>query len=310
MASPNKRKSKKHSKQSPKSLTVSPEVVPSPQVQTSGNPLQIYFNHISKIPILTREEEYKLMVRYYKTKDPKIATKLIQSNLRFVVKIASEYGRFSSKIMDLIQEGNMGLVRAVQEFNPYKGARLITYAVWWIRGYIQEYLIKHYSIVRLGTNKKQRKLFYQLQKEKRNLEQYSASKLLPTLAASTQFTEKEVEEMRELILKRDVSLNQPLKKDSSTTFLDLQVDSDLSVEDQLSLQEQNFLLRKHLAIMEKDLSQKEKAILKNRLLKDPPATLQEVANEFGVTREAIRQSEERLLKKMREKMIPILKKPY
>ncbi len=288
---------------------VSPEVVSSTPIG-GGSTLHNYLHQISKTSILTREEEYKLTVRYYETKDIEIAQKLIQSNLRFVVKIALEYSRFSSKIMDIIQEGNIGLIKAVQEFNPYKGARLITYAVWWIRGYIQEYLIKHHSVVRLGTNKKQRKLFYRLQKEKQALEQFDRLKLLPAIAESTQSTEKEVEEMEQFILKKDVSLDQPIKKDVTTTFLDLHPDDSPSIEDQLSLEEQGLLLRKHLKQMEKELNEKEKVIIKNRLLKDPPDTLQAIANKFGVTRESIRQVEERLFRKLKEKLIPILKKSY
>ena len=294
---------------SKKKVPLFPEVIPS--VPRGGeSTIRAYLHRISRIPMLTKEEEYKLTVRYHETKDVEIAQKLIQSNLRFVVKIASEYSRFNSRIMDLIQEGNIGLLKAVHEFNPYKGARLITYAVWWIRGYIQEYLIRHHSIVRLGTNKKQRKLFYLLQKEKQALDQFDRSKLLPAIALSTQSTEKEVEEMEQLILKKDLSFDKPLKSDSASTFLDLQASNSLSIEDELSLQEQGLLLRKHLKKMEEDLNEKEKLILKNRLLRDPPATLQEVANEFGVTREAIRQVEQRLFKKLREKLIPILKKSY
>ncbi len=299
---------------SKKKLTTSRKVL-SPEVishipKGRESALHTYLHHISKIPILTKEEEYELTVRYYETRDPEIAQKLIQSNLRFVVKIASEYSRFSSKIMDVIQEGNIGLLKAVKEFNPYKGARLITYAVWWIRGYIQEYLIKHHSVVRLGTNKKQRKLFYLLQREKQALEQFGRSKLLPAIASSTQSTKQEVEEMEQFISKKDLSLDQPLTSDSLSTFLDLQSDDSISIDDELSLQEQELLLRKHLKQIEENLNDKEKLILKNRLLKDPPATLQEIANEFGVTREAIRQMESRLLKKLKEKLVPILKKSY
>ena len=291
-----------------KSSVLSPEVIPS--VTEGGSAFQNYMARISRIPILSKAEEYDLAVAYYETKDPEIAKKLIQSNLRFVVKVAIEYSKFSSKMMDLIQEGNIGLMRALKEFNPYKGARLITYAVWWIRGYIQEYLMRHHSIVRLGTNKKQQRLFYLLQKEKQKLEEYSHNKFLPDLAKETQTKVKDVEQMKEIVLKKDFSLDQPVNSEKGgKSFLEFQQD-DSSIDESLSLYQMSELLKKHLKALESELNEKEKSIIKNRLLKESPQTLQEIANEFNVTREAIRQSEERLMKKLKEKLIPILKKPY
>ena len=286
---------------------LSPEVLPA--VSEGGSVLQNYMVRIARIPVLSKQEEYDLAVAYYETKDPEIAKQLIQSNLRFVVKVVAEYSRFSSKVMDLIQEGNIGLVRAVKEFNPYKGARLITYAVWWIRGYIQEYLMRQHSIVRLGTNKKQQQLFYLLQKEKQFLDQYPKQKLLPEFAKQTGNQIQAVEQMKEIVLKKDLSLDQPIQKGGGTSFLDLQED-DFSLEEKLSLKQLSQVLRSELNKMEKELNPKEKSIIKNRFLKEPPATLQEIADEFQVTREAIRQSEERLMKKLKKKMVPILKKPF
>ena len=291
-----------------KSPSLSPQVIPS--VSEGGSALQNYMLKISKIPLLTREEEYQLAVTYFETKDPQIGKRLIQSNLRFVVKVAAEYSKFSSKLMDLIQEGNMGLIRAVQEFNPYKGARLITYAVWWIRGYIQEYLMRHHSIVRIGTNKKQQKLFYLLTKEKQKLEEYSEKKFLPVLAEETRTKVQDVEKMKEVVVRKDLSLDQFINKEGGKTFLDVQPDKSSSLYEELSLHQMSELLKKHLKDMEKDFSEKENTIIKKRLLKDPPHTLQELADEFHVTREAIRQNEECLMKKLRNKLIPILKKPY
>ena len=290
------------------SPVLTPKVLPS--ISEGGSVLQNYMARILKIPILSKEEEYNLAVTYYKTKNPEIAKQLIQSNLRFVVKVVAEYSRFSSKVMDLIQEGNIGLVRAVQEFNPYKGARLITYAVWWIRGYIQEYLMKQHSIVRLGTNKKQQRLFYLLQKEKQLLDQYPHQKLLPDLAKKTGNQVQAVEQMKEIVLKKDLSLDQPIRQNGDNkSFLDLQ-ENDFSLEESLSAKQISQILRTEINKMEKDLNPKEKSIIKNRFLRESPATLQEIADEFQVTREAIRQSEERLMKKLREKLIPILKKTF
>ena len=144
------------------------EIAPKKEIEKglarTTDPLTLYLSEVRKYPVLTREQELELAKKYYDTKDPVLAQTLVKSNLRFVVKIAAEYAKFSSKLIDVIQEGNVGLMHAVKEFNPYKGNRLITYAVWWIRGYIQEYLMRQFSMVRIGTTANQRKLFYQLQR--------------------------------------------------------------------------------------------------------------------------------------------------
>ena len=273
--------------------------------------IQNYLLRISKIPLLSSEEEKKLAVSYYETKDPKLEKKLVESNLRFVVKVAAEYSRFSSRLMDLIQEGNMGLIHAVKEFNPYKGARLITYAVWWIRGYIQEFLMRQHSIVRIGTSKKQKKLFYQLLKARKRLEEDLGPHLLPNLAKDAGVSEEDVTRMKEVVAKKDLSFDQPLTPGSSTRFIDVSSNlSGKSFYDEFSSHQQARLLKKHLKEMEEDLSDKEKMIINKRFLQDPPETLQKIADHFQVSREAIRQAEERLMKKIREKLIPILKKPY
>lgn len=295
-------------KKTPKTLSLSPEVIPS--VSEGGSALQNYLARISKIPLLSKQEEYDLAVAYFEKKDPEAGRKLIQANLRFVVKIVSEYSKFSSKVMDLIQEGNIGLIRAVQEFNPYKGAKLITYAVWWIRGYIQEYLMRHHSIVRLGTNKKQQRLFYLLQKEKQKLDEYSQSRLLPALAKQTQSKVQDVEKLKEVVLRKDLSLDQPIGKEQGKRFLDIQPDNSYSLYDSLSVKQMSKLLKTHLKNMKKEFNEKENKIIKNRLLKDPPSTLQEIADDFSVSREAIRQAEERLIRKLKERLTPVLKKPY
>ena len=292
--------------QSSKKLVKKISLPPLPEKASS---LQNYLNHISRFPLLTKEEEYKLAVQYYETKSPEAAEKLIHSNLRFVIKVAGQYSRFSTKIMDLIQEGNVGLTRAVQEFNPYKGARLITYAVWWIKGFIQEYLLKQHSVVRIGTNKKEKKLFYALLKEKNSLENLSQTKLLPSLAKNTNSSLKEVEGVKQRILQKDVSLDQPVKSNSEATLMDFQRDT-FAFEETLSNFQQSSLLLSEIEKIKPSLKEKEKYILENRLLKSEPNTLQEIANQFGVTKEAIRQTEERLLKKLKKKLTPILKKPY
>ena len=305
------KKTDKNSKALVRKGKTSPTRLIAPKKGEGIEAVRSYLLQISKIPLLSSEEEKKLAISYYETKDPVLEKKLVESNLRFVVKVAAEYSRFSSRLMDLIQEGNIGLIHAVKEFNPYKGARLITYAVWWIKGYIQEFLMRQHSIVRIGTSKKQKKLFYQLLKARRKLEEEMGPHLLPNLAKDVGVDVEDVSRMQEVIAKKDLSFDQPLTPTSSTRFIDVSSNlSGRSFYDEFSSHQQSKLLKKHLKEMEKDFSQKEKMIVSKRFLQDPPSTLQSIADEFKVSREAIRQAEERLMKKIREKLIPILKKPY
>lgn len=290
----------------PAAPTAIPEALP--PISEGTNVLQSYLMRVSRIPVLSREEEYKLATAYFETKAPSAGQALVQANLRFVVKIAAEYGKFSSRIMDLIQEGNIGLIKAVREFNPHKGARLITYAVWWIRGHIQEHLMRQHSIVRLGTGKKQQKLFYLLQREKQKLEEYPNNRLLPDLAQQSGTGLKETERMKETVLKKDVSLDQPLSASGGKSFLDIQPDTSESLDDMFSSLEINHLIRNRLKEMAGRFNAKEKKIIKDRLMRDPPMTLQEIADHFGISREAVRQSEERLRKKLKTWLAPVLKK--
>ena len=279
-----------------------------PPLAEGGTALQNYLMRLARIPLLSREEEYSLAVSYFENRSPSAGQALVRANLRFVVKIAAEYGKFSSRIMDLIQEGNIGLIQAVREFNPHKGARLITYAVWWIRGRIQEHLMRQHSIVRLGAGKKQQKLFYLLQKEKQNLEECPNNRLLPDLAEKSGTGLKEAELMKETVFKKDLSLDQPLSAEGGGRFLDLQPDTRESLYDRLSSLEMRRLVRKRLKEMATAFNEKEKKIIKDRLMRDPPMSLQKIADHFGLSREAVRQSEQRLRKKLKAGLAPLLKK--
>lgn len=270
---------------------------------TSTDPLVIYLNEIRKYPLLTKEEESEVAKKYFETKDPEFAQKLVRSNLRFVVKIAAEYSKFGAKMIDLIQEGNVGLMHAVKEFNPYKGARIITYAVWWIRGYIQEYLMRQYSMVRIGTTQNQRKLFYQLQKEKKSLEQLGHSANLTELSTKLGIPADEIETMAQRLSGRDVSLDRPMDEDSGVTMKDLQrTPSDESLDEKLAREEQLDILKKKIEEIRPLLSDREKIILEERILNDEPLTLQEIGEKYGITREAVRQMESRVIKKIKDKM--------
>ena len=300
------------SKKLPSPLSPAAKVQVSSPFPSSGSSVyKNYIHFISRFPLLSREEEYKLAVEYYEKKNPKAAEKLVQSNLRFVIKVAGEYSKFSSKIMDLIQEGNLGLIKAVREFNPYKGVRLITYAVWWIKGYIQEYLIRQHSLVRIGTNKKEKALYYLLQREKDTLDQLTHTKLLPEMSRHAKASVEELETMKRRVFFKDISLDQPIKADGSASLLDFQEDpSQNNLEERISDSQQVALLRKFLKKIEPQLNKQEKAILHNRLLKSKPDTLQQIADTFGITREAVRQTEQRLLLKLKKKLVPLLKKPH
>jgi len=270
---------------------------------TTVDPLAIYLSDIRKYPVLSKEQEQEVAKKYFETKDPEAAQILVKSNLRFVVKIAAEYSKFGAKMIDLVQEGNVGLMHAVRDFNPYKGARLITYAVWWIRGYIQEYLMRQYSMVRIGTTQNQRKLFYKLQKEKDALDALGQEPNLALLSSRLGIPENEIQQMAQRMSGRDVSLDRPLDNESGTSLLDLQKStSDMSLEDRLAHEEQLEILKEKVEAMRSELSDREKIILDERILNEDPLTLQEIGEKYGITREAVRQMEARVLKKIKAKM--------
>lgn len=280
-----------------------PLVVKESKALSTTDPLSIYLSDIRKYPILTKEQEQEIAKKYYETKDPESAQILVKSNLRFVVKIASEYSKFGAKMIDLIQEGNIGLMTAVREFNPYKGTRLITYAVWWIRGYIQEYLMRQYSLVRIGTTQNQRKLFYQLQKEKEALASLGQESNSALISSRLGIPEDEVEQMSQRLSGRDLSLDRPIDNDSGTSLLDLQKTSEsVDLEEQTAHNEQLEILKEKIDEIRPELSDRELIILDERILNDDPLTLQEIGEKYGTTREAVRQMEVRVLNKIKAKM--------
>lgn len=278
-------------------------VADSSKAITSADPLVMYLNEIRRYKVLTKEEEAAVAKKYFETKDPEAAQALVKANLRFVVKIAAEYSKFGAKMIDLIQEGNVGLMHAVREYNPYKGARLITYAVWWIRGYIQEYLMRQYSMVRIGTTQNQRKLFYQLQKEKEALDAMGIEPNAALISDRLGIPEDEVRDMAMRMSGRDVSLDKPLDEESGTSLGDLQRDtSGQNLDEALANEEQLDILKRKIEEIRPELSDREKIILDERILNDEPLTLQEIGEKYGITREAVRQMEARLMKKIKAKM--------
>ncbi len=268
------------------------------------DPLSLYLSEIRKYPLLSREDELALAKSYFETKNPDAAQTLVQSNLRFVVKIAAEYSKFGSKLIDLIQEGNIGLMHAVREFNPYRGTRLISYAVWWIRGYIQEFLMRQYSLVRIGTTQNQRKLFYQLQKQKNLLDSVDFETNIEAISQKLGIPQDEVRDMAQRLSQRDLELDRPLSDDSSSKIGDIRSShtDEASMDDVISKREELSILNKKVAELRPELNEREIILLEERILNEEPLTLQEIGEKYGITREAVRQAEVRLMKKIKDKM--------
>jgi RNA polymerase sigma-32 factor len=269
--------------------------------------LDLYISEINHFPLLTAEDEFKFAVRLKKHNDMEAAEKLVVSNLRFVVKIAHEYRNYGFKLADLIQEGNIGLIHAVKKFDPYKGYRLISYAVWWIRAYIQNYLIKSWSIVKIGTTQAQRKLFFKLSQAKKQLEALSKKKPeFAEIAEALGVKGSEVAEMDLRMGSRDVSLHEFIGDEGDTTHIDLLAYEGDDQEVALIKNEEKSLVKQNIANALTNLSERESYIILNRVMADNPETLQEIGNKFNITRERARQIEKQALKKV-QLALPYLK---
>jgi len=270
------------------------------QTPALKNSMDFYIKEVAKYPVLSKEEELRLAQKFYKTKDINIARILAQSNLKFVVKIAMTYTQFGAQLIDLVQEGNIGLLQAIKQFNPYKGVRLITYAVWWIRGYIQEYLMRQYSLVRIGTTAQQRKLFYLLKKQQQQLKQLHYQDDDMKLLTYEKFPEKDVQMMQQRLSGKDISLDQPLSKNGDTLLVDMQTDhKEPSLEEQFNLSQEKHIITQSIQSLRSQLNEKELFILDRRLLSNQPFTLQQIGQKYSVTREYIRQIENRLIQKIK-----------
>lgn len=260
--------------------------------------LDIYIAEINRFPILTAEEEYLLAVKLREENSMEAAEKLVISNLRFVVKIAHEYRNYRVKLSDLIQEGNIGLMHAVKKFDPYRGYRLISYAVWWIRAYIQNYVIKSWSIVKIGTTQAQRKLFFKMSQTKKHLE--TLSKKNPEfseIAESLGVKKWEVEEM-DIRMGQDMSLDAYMSDESDSTFRDKLVYEGEDQESALIKKEEMALVQRNIAGALAKLNEKESFIVKHRIMADEPMTLQEIGEHYNFTRERARQIESQAIKKL------------
>jgi RNA polymerase sigma-32 factor len=262
--------------------------------------LELYIAEINRHPILTAEEEFKLAVRLKKYNDMEAAQLLVVSNLRFVVKVSHEYRNYGMKLADLIQEGNIGLMHAVKKFDPYKGYRLISYAVWWIRAYIQNYIIKMWSLVKIGTTQVQRKLFFKLGQAKKALENLAQKNPeFKEIAESLGVKEIDIEEMDLRLSNRDVSLDAAISDDGESTHMDYLTFEGEDQETSLIKREEMELVQRNITGALQRLNEKESYIIQHRIMADHPETLQEIGNRYNITRERARQIEAQALKKLR-----------
>ena len=283
------------------SLVVPKKNLPAPistKIEKSS-PLQLYLAEISKYPLLTPEEEYNLAVAHYEYQDPKAAHTLITSNLRLVVKIANDFKQTRLNILDLIQEGNFGLMQAVKKFNPYKGVKLSSYSAWWIRAYILKYIMDNKSQVRIGTTAAQRKLFYNLEKETQKLLQESSSLDIKYLADNLNVKESDIIEMQQRLATPEISL-ETSSDDSSQPIINTLQDHNPLIDEILADSEIKNLFREHLSEFQELLNDREKEIFKDRLLNDNPLTLQQIADKYSITRERVRQIESKIIKKLKD----------
>lgn len=264
-----------------------------------GDELRVYLSQIEAYPILNREEENALALRYKDNQDKQAAHTLITSNLRFVIKVALGYRNYGVRLMDLIQEGNIGLMKAVQRFDPDKGYRLISYAIWWIKAYIQNYIIRSWSLVKMGTTQAQRKLFYRVADLPETDDLDHRMENVAKLAGRIRVTEDEVIDMAARLKAHDLSLDDLIGDYSRDSFADSLRDEGPDQEQLLSALQENRDLKLWAAVALNTLNPREKYIVEQRILTDEPLTLKELGRHFGITRERARQIERAALEKLK-----------
>ncbi len=271
-----------------------------PALILKENNLEIYMNEVRKYPLLSREEEHSLATRYRDTGDIDAAHRLVVSNLRFVVKVAREFRGYGLRLLDLIQEGNIGLMVAVKKFDPRRGYRLISYAVWWIRAYMKSFALRGWSTVKVGTTRATRRLFFTLRKARAKLT--GANGAAPTKEELADELDVDVEDIAEMELRlaaRDFSLDAEAPS-SGGTRLDTLPSREKTQEERYADEESRAIVARSVESALGKLTEKERYIIEQRFMADPPRTLNEIGEEFGVTRERVRQLEARALAKIRQ----------
>ena len=275
-----------------------------PAVRTKGalvprDPFYAYLQEVRKYPALTEEEEKELAIRYKETGDLESAYKLTTANLMLVIKIAMTFKREWQNLMDLIQEGNVGLMKAVKNFDPFRGVRLSAYATWWIKSYILKHILDNWRLVRVGTTNARRKLLFNLKREKEKLEREGFDPTTKLLAERFGVDETEVIDVSASIGAMDVSIDTPVRPDSPMTPAQTLSQDGQSVEENVQLKQFRQILNEHIENFKVGLNSNEMEILNKRILSEDPLSLQEIGDRRGVTREAVRQAEQRLLKKFK-----------
>jgi RNA polymerase sigma-32 factor len=279
--------------------------VPAPRASLDSVPrdtLARYFADVGRYPLLSREEELELATRVHEANDPEAAQKLVLSNLRLVVKIALEYRRVWTNLLDLIQEGNVGLLQGVRRFDPSRGVKLASYASYWIRAYILKYLIDNIRMVRVGSSRAERKLFFQLSRAKRELAREGKEPEPRLLAEKLGVKEPEVVDLQNRLARGDLSMDAPARKDEPTggTFGEGVAGDDARDVDTVADQDMRRAFREQVERFAVGLDAREQAILRQRILSDEPRTLQEIGEDFGLTRERVRQIEKKLVDNLRD----------
>jgi RNA polymerase sigma-32 factor len=268
--------------------------------------LSRYLTDIRKFPLLSAEDEYMFAKRWKEHQDPEAARRLVTSHLRLVAKIAMGYRGYGLPVSEIVSEGNVGLMQAVKRFEPDKGFRLATYAMWWIRASIQEYVLRSWSLVKMGTTAAQKKLFFNLRKAKSNIGAIEEGDLTPahtaTLADQLGVTETEVTEMNRRLSGGDASLNAPLRAEGESEWQDWLADDTIDQETRLAEREEMGDRHTLLTQALDTLTERERDILQARRLQDEPATLEELSQKYGVSRERVRQIEVRAFEKLQGAM--------
>jgi RNA polymerase sigma-32 factor len=264
--------------------------------------LQLYMREVQRHSLLSPEQEHELAAHYFKAQDVDTAAKLVTANLRLVVKIAYEYRRAYRNMMDLIQEGNIGLMQAVKRYDPYRGVKLSSYAAWWIRAYMLRFILNNWRMVKIGTTQAQRKLFFNLSKEKSRLAAMGIEPTHAEIARRLGVEEKEVVEMDRRLSRGDASLDASVTETDGkpTTRMDLLPSTSIGPDLAAEATELQEIVRGRLEEFRKTLAGKDIAIFDKRLVADDPLTLQQLGDEFGVSRERVRQLEARLTGRLRE----------
>lgn len=266
------------------------------------DPLAMYMREVQRHKVLSADDQRDLAVKYVEHGDVEAAAKLVTTNLRLVVKLAYEYRRAYRNMMDLIQEGNIGLMQAVKRYDPYRGVKLSSYAAWWIRAYMLRFILNNWRLVKIGTTQAQRKLFFNLNKEKQRLEAMGIEPTHEEIAKSLDVDKKDVAMMEKRLSRGDASLDAPIgdADGRQTSRLDLMPTSNQGPDAMTESAELSDLVRQHLESFGATLKGKEAIIFQQRTVAEDPLTLQELGNEFGVSRERVRQLEARMILRLRE----------